>query len=547
MPLDKATFESVEHPEAPRICQNDMLLAQFWMRQCTQEHDLCRQSELARLPLWVIDISNPVKPFIASGNNRHEPYVTLSYTWGSSRRSLLTSHNAAKLQSRLNIDDLPLTFSNAIEAAHELGFAFLWIDALCIRHDVQTELSDQIRRMADIFTGAALTILAGSGENPESGLVMPRDPRVTKPTRVRISVEAEDRKSSETYLIHFLAERRQVMWIEAPPSRRGWVLQEQVLSTRLLSFEKNGLFWRCNSLESDESEPMGWEIHKSTLAGAMCHFRLSLGNPRDLHFEPRITFQHWYFLISHYSRRSLLVLSDVLPALSGIASRFSESFRCNYLAGLWQEDIAVGLLWSTFFNDHERGIPATKMGCPSWSWTSSFPRYVHWPILSSGIMNEEGAQFIKCDISYPYLSGNQFGEVLEAPLTILAHARWTRLKLDQDSPKSMHGTLLADIGSYATGERIPGIQLDSLSGLSSGMPVLCVLCKCTGPSWPALHCIGVLPIAPGSTQYVRLGLVDEMEDSEYFGFSIDHHPDGSGREYVRKYKNYQPKIEIELV
>jgi hypothetical protein len=45
--------------------------------------------------------------------------------------------------------------------------------------------------------------------------------------------------------------------------------------------------------------------------------------------------------------RELTYPSDVLPALSGIASKISEIYGLHYVAGLWGEDLQLGLLWQS--------------------------------------------------------------------------------------------------------------------------------------------------------------------------------------------------------
>jgi hypothetical protein len=64
---------------------------------------------------------------------------------------------------------------------------------------------------------------------------------------------------------------------------------------------------------------------------------------------------------------SLTYVKDKLIAISGIAQRMSGSFKCNYLAGLWEERLLEQLLWE---------VEGPKPSCrkpyqaPSWSWAS---------------------------------------------------------------------------------------------------------------------------------------------------------------------------------
>jgi hypothetical protein len=53
----------------------------------------------------------------------------------------------------------------------------------------------------------------------------------------------------------------------------------------------------------------------------------------------------WEEIVKTYSRMSLTYVKDKLIATSGIAQRKSGSFKCNYLAGLWEERLLEQLLW----------------------------------------------------------------------------------------------------------------------------------------------------------------------------------------------------------
>jgi hypothetical protein len=53
----------------------------------------------------------------------------------------------------------------------------------------------------------------------------------------------------------------------------------------------------------------------------------------------------WRSLVGQYSRRNLTVASDILPAISGVASEIQGRFHYTYLHWLWKEDLQRGLLW----------------------------------------------------------------------------------------------------------------------------------------------------------------------------------------------------------
>lgn len=89
----------------------------------------------------------------------------------------------------------------------------------------------------------------------------------------------------------------------------------------------------------------------------------------------------WYRLIEEYSLRFLTMLTDKLPAVSGLVPGFQKVFgdRSKYVAGIWTGDALNGLLWSPT----SAGVPGmtkqpltdalsveTTYIAPSFSWAS---------------------------------------------------------------------------------------------------------------------------------------------------------------------------------
>ncbi|KAJ3533791.1 hypothetical protein NM208_g7826 [Fusarium decemcellulare] len=66
--------------------------------------------------------------------------------------------------------------------------------------------------------------------------------------------------------------------------------------------------------------------------------------------------------------RDLTVPEDKLPAISGVASVFGSRRQDAYLAGLWEGDIQIGLLWHS---ENRKGLKRpSKFRAPSWSWAA---------------------------------------------------------------------------------------------------------------------------------------------------------------------------------
>jgi hypothetical protein len=135
------------------------------------------------------------------------------------------------------------------------------------------------------------------------------------------------------------------------------VLQEEVLSHRGLIFEREGIRWTCNSDESSESHPHINSVRSldtgDIIRSTYSSFRTWMSGQDPTSAKNRWPRTHerldildlWYKLVENYSQRDLTEHSDALPALSGLASAFHGLRGTRYLAGLWESDMQLGLLW----------------------------------------------------------------------------------------------------------------------------------------------------------------------------------------------------------
>jgi hypothetical protein len=138
-----------------------------------------------------------------------------------------------------------------------------------------------------------------------------------------------------------------------PVSRRAWMLQERILSPRLLYYGRS-LFWQCNSAQHSHggNEAQMREI-LGPIAGRISYAILELPDAHtsqsaaiDL-FRMRQLFQSWYQTVNDYSRRQLSFSDDKLLAIAGIAAQVSRVTGARYVAGLWQNNLLQDLMWTT--------------------------------------------------------------------------------------------------------------------------------------------------------------------------------------------------------
>lgn len=318
-------------------------------------------------------LKNPRKPFLQITDGQVTgPYVALSYCWGDSRHLQTIKATFLTFQKLIPTKCMPKTFKDAIFVTYNLGIQYLWIDNLCIIQDDPVDLCENINHMGSIYRDAIFSIFAAAAPNADRGLFVNRDSRWYQPCPLEISVTAEDgRSGGKLFAISTSYPSR-----SSPLYKRGWVLQEEVLSSRNLIFGPRMLSWKCSMSHADEAHP--WFLTPSNIIiDHNIALRQWLFVPDSIKSRKRSTthrrnqFDAWYTMVEDFSARELTFTSDTLPALAGLANLFATSYRCTYVAGLWKEDLQVGLAWyvvegcSVSSSAHQQ-----NPNSPSWSWSS---------------------------------------------------------------------------------------------------------------------------------------------------------------------------------
>ena len=145
---------------------------------------------------------------------------------------------------------------------------------------------------------------------------------------------------------------------QEPWSRRGWTLQEQLLSTRLLSFTPSEVQWTCRTDVQCECRS---RLNHGRQFGGPSHHLSQLTSSHE-------AFLFWHKVIENYSNRLLTKGGDKLPAISGAAEVIAQKTGSDYAAGLWTDFIDQDLLWRRASDDF--GTPRAGYVAPSWSWAS---------------------------------------------------------------------------------------------------------------------------------------------------------------------------------
>jgi hypothetical protein len=212
----------------------------------------------------------------------------------------------------VDLNTLPKTFRDAVHATRKLGIKYLWIDALCIIQDDSDDWDAEAAQMGAYYRNAFLTLSALSAPDGDKGFLNNRQ----RTLNVRLEKDQFIRVASPSW--------REV-FRHSPLSQRGWVLQERLLSTRILHFEENELFWECLTTSAREGSAEEYSRTGREEEWADVNFKRSL----IFRSEPALDLNHrhimkkWYHVLSQYSALRLTKKSDLYAAIAGIAQKFS--------------------------------------------------------------------------------------------------------------------------------------------------------------------------------------------------------------------------------
>lgn len=251
--------------------------------------------------------------------------------------------------------------------------------------------------MSDIYSNCYLTISAISYKNNERGFrhvlsedVPPHHPLCPLPGHPGTYVyvrSAIDHKSRKDFLKY-----------------RAWAFQELLLSPRVLHLTSTAMAFECDTCTQLERGP-----NSDVLYGIDTERKRLIHSASDAEDnDPNTYYDRWLQLVQSYSQLELTYKTDRLPALSGIAYLVASKTKGTYIAGLWKEDVAAGLLWYVWPCQ-----PAISTYiAPSWSWASA---------TSTWTLNPTRRRFVNLkiiDVETKTSTSNPYGEISEASLTV---------------------------------------------------------------------------------------------------------------------------------
>ncbi|OAQ62849.1 HET domain-containing protein [Pochonia chlamydosporia 170] len=354
-----------------RLSKESLSFIRSCLKSCLENHPLCqqRQSNSSKGParlIYVGDSSQTTLRLVETNQLAGDPaYNALSYCWGDDISIKTTVSNMHTLTSGIALGSLPQTLVDAVLLTQELGIKFLWIDALCIIQDSHEDWEKESANMASIYANAHLTIAAASAASATQGFLQHSATTGNHQEQKDFSEIIHDDDGTQILLKARLIPQYGIHWKwtdnfedrfpKEPWSRRGWTLQEQLLSTRLLCISSTEMQWTC------------WEAEVCECNSKQNKRRQFGGTPIALIDDASVIFRLWKKIVEIYSVRSLTYSSDKLPAVSGIAEVVQQKTGSRYIAGLWADNIDLDLLWRRTGPSDDRDNENNRAASFSWA------------------------------------------------------------------------------------------------------------------------------------------------------------------------------------
>ncbi|CZR61292.1 uncharacterized protein PAC_11188 [Phialocephala subalpina] len=437
----KFTFESMEEtlgnqseyiPSNTTDSPQSWELIGQWLKQCTEHHGRCNATvPESWAPTRLLDIGTDNDGYVRLVERDSllpgQPYATLSHCWGKIQLIMTTMRTISEHLKGINNEDLPKTFKDAIRIARSLGLRYLWIDSLCIVQDSKDDWVHEADIMSKVYRYAFINIAATGAAQSNEGCFWERDPRVVLPTECSIQWSS----CTSGKRTRYCAVPESDVWaqklVSQPLNTRCWVLQERILSPRVLHFGSEQLFWECREFVACETYPRGlpsslrgntiidiksldlgdelrdngWPakyISKNSTAGRTLLRKLwdgvtELVRPVTVQevtlkssMNNASVYRDWDAVVELYSLGALTFQKDKLVALSGLASAIFIGERNTsadgYLAGLWHSSLPSHLLWiaekttvtrQSYWQRKNKVLVPSRYEdyiAPSWSWAS---------------------------------------------------------------------------------------------------------------------------------------------------------------------------------
>lgn len=442
-------------------------VARQWLETCrtSPAHSKCRQAyrnisdggPLPALPTRVIHVgSESQDPYLIESNGVRARYCILSYCWGRPGTAITTKENKSERQKGIPLASLPAFIHEAILAARSLDFQYIWIDALCIIQNDSDDWAREASRMHELYAWADLTITSLVAGDSRDNLFQPRPQRMRtcRPIPLHLELSKWNRPDFEKNAILELAvypDHRLVQQTPffGPVDDRAWILQEQVMSTRLLYFGAGMLHWECLDRYVLEPNPCFHE-HTNFSFGKRCNDKLAIKS-FDLGASYRTPLDIWKSYVRSFTGRKLTKPSDRIPAFLAISKALGKVLNDDFIGGIWTGDnILESLCWRLLRPD------TSEPSSPTWTWASRSGQ-VDYDTFNREAKREPKASVMACDATSNQAQSCIYGSItLKGTLTLLHNPHYISGHYDHECGKSTDCYTLDLIAFGKSSSRISG-------------------------------------------------------------------------------------------
>jgi hypothetical protein len=310
-------FIGIRRPAAAR----DVQLWGKWLHDCSTSHMRCASVEDKPLPTRLIDVgggSSKLEPRLVETSHARGRYLTLSHCWGQFVLLTTTTRNYDDHLRSLPLCSLPRKFREAIEMTASLGFHYIWIDSLYIIQDSPADWAYEGLRMAEVYSNSVLTLAASAASNATYGLLLQNSPEQTVGLSRWLHVQVPSAGHGVSVSIGIPCSQKSMRNLRLmnsyPLARRSWVLQERLLSPRILHCGADDIVFEYNSATYAGSFVHALpptETWGSTTASTL------LTKSALQHGNSDLLLDSWYSVLMSYRGLELTHERDRLPAIAG--------------------------------------------------------------------------------------------------------------------------------------------------------------------------------------------------------------------------------------
>lgn len=366
----------------------DYGLLRQWLKMCETKHDHHVPRFTGEMMIRLIDVQQDRLIEWTGPTSEAPRFVALSYVWGMSQQEVMLTTDRLNEFKEPGFSDRPLneTISDSIELVSKMGEKYLWIDSLCILQDSPEDKAHQIPQMHKIYGKAIVTIVAAYGDDADSGLP---GVRAGRQAGDQIELDLDDIRISFRSQSEFFGTDLDVGFVEnylrsSTYQSRAWTFQEGHLSTRMLVFTRDQVYWECEKTtwceethwESDSIDFVGWRAVKNACPQDEWNDRFDrraydMLGPDEVE-KPEPPRNTYAALVKVYSNKQLSYDQDVLNACTGVLSSIKEQEKSDFLFALRTKHFGNDLLFNMMNAIPPRfpDLTSFEAGFPTWSWLS---------------------------------------------------------------------------------------------------------------------------------------------------------------------------------